>query len=194
VNDKFSDYPIKFFENKAAWEEWLENNNDSSSGVNLKLAKKHSGIPSMTYEEALEIALCYGWIDSQKKSYDEKYWIQVFTPRKAKSVWSVINKKMIMLLIESGKVKPSGMKAVEEAKKNGQWEKAYEPQSSISIPEDLQLELDKNQEAKEFFKSLNSSNRYAILYRINAAKSQEMRMKKIQQFISMLERKEKLHP
>jgi uncharacterized protein YdeI (YjbR/CyaY-like superfamily) len=193
VIKKSSEYPILFFEDQESWENWLEENHDSSSGIRLQIAKKQSGVVSLSYEEALESALCYGWIDSQKETFDDKTWLQRFTPRGAKSIWSKVNKEKAELFIKNGRMKPSGMKAIEIAKQNGQWDAAYEPQSSATMPEDFEIELNKNSIAKVFFETLDSRNRYAILFRIKSAKKQETRMKRIQQFIMMLEKGEKIY-
>jgi uncharacterized protein YdeI (YjbR/CyaY-like superfamily) len=193
VVNKLSEYPIQFFEDQESWENWLEENHDSSSGIRLQIAEKQSGVVSISYEEALESALCYGWIDSKKETFDEKTWLQRFTPRGAKSIWSKVNKEKAELFIKIGRMKSSGMKAIEIAKKNGQWDGAYEPQSSATIPEDFVIELNKNSIAKAFFETLDSRNRYAILFRIKSAKKQETRMKRIQQFIMMLEKGEKIY-
>ena len=159
----------------------------------MKLAKKDSGIASVTYDEAVEAALCYGWIDGQKKGFDEQYWLQKFTPRGPKSIWSKINTVKAEKLIASGEMKLSGLKAIEAAKNDGRWDAAYESQKNISIPEDFQVALDKNKKAKAFFATLKSSERYSFLFRIHTAKKPETRAKRIQQFVEMLERNEKIH-
>jgi uncharacterized protein YdeI (YjbR/CyaY-like superfamily) len=141
---KPSELPVLSFENKKKWLEWLAKQHDKLAGVWLKLAKKDSRIPSITYEEALDVALCYGWIDGQKKGFDDKYWLQKFTPRGPKSIWSKINTEKAERLIVSGEMKPSGLKAVEAAKQDGRWEAAYSSQKNISVPEDLQAALNKN--------------------------------------------------
>ncbi len=181
------------FENKKKWADWLARQHDKSPGVWLKIAKKDAGIPSVMYEEALDIALCYGWIDGQKKAFDDKYWLQKFTPRGAKSIWSKINTEKAERLIASGEMKSAGLKAIELAKQDGRWDTAYASQKNISVPDDFQAALDKNKQAKAFFASLNSVNRYAILFRIHNAKKPETRIKRIRQFVEMLERGEKLH-
>jgi len=182
------------FESKKKWADWLAKQHDKSAGVWLKIAKKASGIPSITYEEALEKALCYGWIDGQKKGFDDKYWLQKFTPRGPKSIWSKINTEKAERLIASGEMKPAGLKAIKAAKQDGRWEAAYSSQKNISVPEDFQAALDSNKKAKAFFATLNSVNRYAILFRIQTAKKAETRARRIQQFIEMLGRGEKLYP
>jgi uncharacterized protein YdeI (YjbR/CyaY-like superfamily) len=148
----------------------------------------------VSYNEALEGALCYGWVDSKKETFDEKTWLQRFTPRSVKSIWSKVNKEKAEILILNGKMKPSGLKVIEMAKQNGEWVKAYEPQSNTSLPEDFAIELNQNKKAKEFYETLNRHNQYAIVFRINSAKKQETRAKRIQQFLIMLEKGEKIHP
>ncbi len=190
---KSIEYLVLPFESKKKWAEWLAKGHDQSAGVWLKLAKKDSGIPSVTYDQALDVALCYGWIDGQKKGFDDKYWLQKFTPRGPKSIWSKINTGKAERLIANGEMKSAGLRAIEAAQQDGRWEAAYASQKSISVPEDFQAALDKNKKARAFFATLNSVNRYAILFRIHNAKKAETRAKKIQQFIEMLERGEKIH-
>jgi len=194
MNKDLLDLPVQSFANQKGWAAWLNKNHKTSSGIWLKLAKKLSGIQSVTYDEAIEVALCYGWIDGQKGSYDETCWLQKFTPRGPKSIWSKINTEKVLKLIESGRMKPAGLKAVENAKLDGRWDAAYAPQSKATVPEDLQVELDRNKKAKAFFATLDSRNRYAILHRIHNAKKPQTRVKRIEQFIRMLERKEKIYP
>lgn len=191
---KSTDIPILPFASKKKWAAWLARQHDKSAGVWLKLAKKGSDIPSVTYDEALDVALCYGWIDGQKKGFDDKHWLQKFTPRTPKSIWSKINTEKAEKLIRSGEIKPAGLKAIEAAKQDGRWDAAYESQKKISIPADFQAELDQNPKAETFFRSLNSVNRYAILFRIHQAKKAETRLKHIRQFVEMMERGEKLYP
>lgn len=186
--------PIILFETPKEWEAWLKENETQSPGLWLRLAKKESGLTSITYQEALEVALCYGWIDGQKKTYDEKSWLQKFTPRGAKSMWSKINREKAQALIDNGKMQPSGMRAIESAQKDGRWEAAYDSQSIAAVPEDLQAALDANPEAKSFFETLNRVNRYAILFRVQQPKKAETRAKRIQEFIRMLEQHEKIYP
>ncbi len=185
--------PIIAFESQPAWEEWLAQNYDSASGLWLKLAKQASGIASVTYSEAVDVALCYGWIDSQKAGFDDDYWLQRFTPRSAKSKWSENNRKRVAELIEQGRMKPAGLREIERAQEDGRWERAYASQSNMTVPEDFQKELDQNPQAREFFDGLNSANRYAILYRIHDAKKPETRARRIEKFIAMLNAGEKLY-
>ncbi len=190
---KSIDLPVLPFANKKKWADWLAKQHDKSTGVWLKLAKKTADIASVTYEEALDVALCYGWIDGQKGSFDDQYWLQKFTPRGPKSLWSKINVEKAERLIASGAMKPAGLKAVELAKQDGRWKAAYHSQKTISVPEDFQSELEKNQKAKEFFGTLKSAERYSFLFRIHNVKRPETRARKIQQFVEMLAKHEKLH-
>jgi uncharacterized protein YdeI (YjbR/CyaY-like superfamily) len=185
---KPTELPILPFESKKKWADWLAKQHDKSAGVWLKLAKKATGIPSVTYAEALDVALCYGWIDGQKGSFDEQYFLQKFTPRRPKSIWSKINVEKAEHFIASGE-----MKAIEAAKQDGRWAAAYEGQKTISVPEDFQSALDKNKKAKAFFATLKGANRYAFLFRIQTAKKPETRAKRISQFVEMLEQGEKFH-
>ncbi|HSL44573.1 MAG TPA: YdeI/OmpD-associated family protein [Anaerolineales bacterium] len=191
---KSAELPTLPFAGKKKWADWLAKQHDTSAGIWLKFAKKDSGIASVTYDEAVEVALCYGWIDGQKKSLDDQYWLQKFTPRGPKSIWSKINTEKVERLIASGEMKPAGLKAVDAAKADGRWHAAYASQKNITAPEDFQSALEKNQRAREFFASLNSANRYAILFRIQTAKKAETRARRIEQFVEMLARGEKLYP
>ena len=182
--------PTLPFESKNEFAEWLAKNYDKSAGVWLKLAKKDAEILSVTYKEAVNVALCYGWIDGQAKSFDDKYWLVKFTPRRPKSIWSQINTKRVEQLIASGEMKPSGLKAVEAAKQDGRWAAAYSSPKNIVVPEDFQSALEKNKKAKAFFESLAGSKRYSFLFRIETAKKAETRMKRILQFVEMLEKGE----
>lgn len=194
TNKVMKEIPTLLFEKPKDWAAWLEESHAASSGIWLRLAKKNSGIESVTYAEALDVALCYGWIDGQKKSYDEATFLQKFTPRGKKSIWSKINREKVEALIKSKRMKAAGLKAVESAKQDGRWEAAYDSQSKATVPEDFQAALDQNEKAKTFFATLKSVNRYAILFRIQTAKKAETRVKRIQQFIEMLEKHETIHP
>lgn len=191
---KSTDLPILPSASKKKWSDWLAKQHDRSTGVWLKLGKKDSGITSITYEEALDVALCYGWIDGQKKGFDDQYWLQKFTPRGPKSIWSKINTEKAERLIASGEMKSAGLEAIGAAKNDGRWDAAYASQKNISIPEDFQAALDNNKKAKAFFATLNSVNRYAILFRIHNAKRSQTRARRIQQFVEMLERGGKVYP
>jgi uncharacterized protein YdeI (YjbR/CyaY-like superfamily) len=188
---KSTELAVLRFASKKEWSAWLAKQHGKSSGVWLQLAKKDSGIPSVTYDEAVDAALCYGWIDGQKKGYDDQYWLQKFTPRGPKSIWSKINTEKTERLIASGEMQPAGWKAIDAARKDGRWEAAYSSQRNISIPDDFQAALDQNGKAKAFFSTLKSAERYSILFRIQTAKKPETRAKRIQQFVEMLEKNEK---
>ena len=189
-----SDLPILPFASREAWEAWLEEQHTVSQGVWLKLAKKGSGIETVTFAEALDVALCYGWIDSQADKFDGNYWLQRFTPRKPRSKWSQVNREKVAKLIEAGRMKPAGLREVERAKADGRWDAAYEPPSTATVPDDLRAELEKNVAAREFFETLNSTNRYAILHRIQDAKKPETRARRIAQYVEMLAEGKKLYP
>jgi uncharacterized protein YdeI (YjbR/CyaY-like superfamily) len=182
------------FQDPKAWAAWLAKNHGESAGVWVRMAKKASGLKSVSHSEALEVALCYGWIDGQAKSSDENAWVQKFTPRGKKSIWSKINRAKALALIEAGKMKPAGLAEIERAKKDGRWDAAYDSPRAASVPDDLQAALDGNARAKAFFATLNGQNRYAVLFRIQTAKKAETRARRIRQFVEMLARGEKLHP
>ena len=181
------------FATAADWEAWLEEEHERTDGIWLKIAKKASGIESVTHAEALEVALCFGWIDSQKRGFDEKCFLQRFTPRRPRGRWSRINREKAEGLIESGRMRPAGLAEVESAKADGRWEDAYEGQRTAEVPADLQRELDARPAAREFFATLDSANRYAIAYRLGEAKKQETRERRLRKFVEMLERGEKIH-
>ena len=186
--------PIMPFASREAWEAWLEEEHAASDGLWLKIAKKGSGIETVTFVEALDAALCYGWIDSQRAGFDGRYFLQRFTPRKPRSRWSQVNREKVAKLIEAGRMKPAGMREVERAKADGRWDAAYEPQSTATVPDDLRAELEKNVAAREFFETLNSANRYAILHRIQDAKKPETRARRIAKYVAMLAEGKKLYP
>lgn len=185
--------PIMEFKTARAFEIWLIKNHNNSNELWLKIFKKDSGEKTISYKEALDVALCYGWIDGQKKAYDEQAWLQKFCPRSAKSIWSKINTGHVERLIKEGRMKPAGLKAVEKAKADGRWEKAYDSPSKLTIPEDFLKELAKNKKAEAFFKGLNKTNLFSIGFRLQNAKKQETREKRIKQIIEMLARGEKFH-
>lgn len=189
-----SELPVLFFESQPGWEAWLAENHAVSPGLWLKIAKKDSDLVSLDYAQALESALCYGWIDGQKGALDERYWLQKFTPRKPKSGWSKINREKAESLIAAGRMQPAGLRQIELAKMDGRWEAAYQSQSRIEIPPDLQAELDRDPLAAAFFASLDSANRYAILYRLQTAKKLETRQARLSKFVEMLRNGEKIHP
>ena len=182
------DLPVKLFKTPAAWEKWLEANHAKSPGVWMQIAKKDSGLSSANYQEALDVALCFGWIDGQKRPFDDRTWLQRFTPRGPRSVWSKINTEKAAVLIKSGRMRPRGLAAIEAAKASGRWESAYQPWGNADAPPELQAALDRSPRAKAFFETLRGRNRYAIIYRVQTAKKPETRAKRIADFIAMLEK------
>jgi uncharacterized protein YdeI (YjbR/CyaY-like superfamily) len=184
---------VRLFHGQDAWREWLEKNHLKSNGLWLRLAKKGSGLRSVSYSQAVETALCYGWIDGQKKAESEQAWLQRFLPRSARSIWSKINREKALALIAQNQMKSAGLKAIEAAKENGSWESAYDSPRSAEVPTDLQAALDASPRAREFFQSLDRANRYAVLFRIQTAKKAVARAAKIRQFVEMLERKQRIH-
>ncbi len=188
-----STLPILEFKTYEAFETWLIQHHEDSKGFWLKIFKKASGEVSITYAEALEVALCYGWIDGQKQSFDEKAWLQRFTPRREKSIWSKVNVGHVERLIKEGRMMPAGLKAVEKAKANGSWEKAYDSQRNMTIPEDFLNELSKHKEAEAFFKTLNKTNLFSIGFQLQSAKKQETKERRMKKIIEMLKKGEKFH-
>jgi len=188
-----ADLPVLRFPDAPAWSAWLDEHHAAASGIWLRIAKKGSGVASVTYAEALEVALLYGWIDGQKQSFDEESWVQKISPRGPRSICSKINREKAEALIASGRMKPAGLAAVEQAKQNGRWDAAYDRQGAATVPDDLQAALDASPRAKAFFATLNSVNRYAILFCIPTVKKAETRARKIQQFVKMLEEQKKIH-
>jgi uncharacterized protein YdeI (YjbR/CyaY-like superfamily) len=186
------DLPVTPFASKDAWEEWLEANHESAEGVWIKIAKKASGIASVTHAEAIEVALCFGWIDGQRVGFDETWFLQRFTPRRPRSNWSRINRDKAEKLIADGAMRPAGLREVERAQADGRWEAAYPSAKNMQVPDDLQAALDRSPAAREFFATLTGSDRYAVLYRIHDAKRAETRARRIDKFVAMLARGEKL--
>lgn len=181
-----SDLPRKSFPTRAVWEKWLEANHASSPGLWIQFAKKGVAARSASRAEVLEVALCYGWIDSQAKSLDDAYWLQRFTPRRSRSKWSQINCKAAEALIASGQMRPAGLAEVERAKADGRWERAYASPKNIEVPDDLRRRLERYPKALRAFEALDAQNRYAILYRIHDAKRPETRVRRIERFVQML--------
>jgi uncharacterized protein YdeI (YjbR/CyaY-like superfamily) len=189
-----AELPQKLFASPTEWERWLDGNHMRSRGVWLKIAKRGSGAASVSYADALQVALLFGWIDGQKEKCDERFWLQKFTPRSPKSRWSQTNRASAARLIKSGRMRPAGLAAIEGAKADGRWKGAYAPQSRASVPEDLRRALDAEPRARAFFDALDGHNRYAILYRVQDAKKLETREKRIATFVRMLANGEMLHP
>lgn len=187
------DDPILPFASKAKFAAWLKKEHARSDGLWLKIAKKNSGIPTVSYLEAVDVALCYGWIDGLKRGFDDSYFLQRFTPRRKASTWSQINVEKAEALIADGLMQPAGLAEVERAKADGRWESAYAGQRTATVPDDLQAALDANPKAKEFFATINGANRFAIIYRVGDAKRPETRAKRIKEYVAMLERGETIH-
>jgi len=185
--------PVVLFASAAELESWLEVEHAAADGIWLKIAKKDSDVKSVSYAEALEVALCFGWIDSQKRGFDQTFFLQRFTPRRPRGRWSRINREKAEGLIESGRMRPAGLAEVEVAKADGRWDAAYEGQRTAEVPADLQRELDARPAAREFFATLDSANRYAVVYRLGEAKRPETRERRLRKFVEMLERGEKIH-
>jgi uncharacterized protein YdeI (YjbR/CyaY-like superfamily) len=190
TNDKSAELPVRLFRDAAAWEAWLAKHHTRADGLWLRIAKAASHVKSVSYAEAVDVALCYGWIDGQKKGCDDTTWLQKFTPRGKRSIWSRINREKAQRLVESGRMKSAGLEAVNRAKANGQWDAAYDSHRTAGVPDDLQRALDAHQKAKTFFATLNAANRYAIHFRIQTVKRAETRAKKNQQFVAKMERHE----
>jgi uncharacterized protein YdeI (YjbR/CyaY-like superfamily) len=187
------DNPVLSFESAKAWNSWLAEHHGTSPGLWLRIAKKGAASASVTYAEALEAALCYGWIDGQKRPLDREAWLQRFVPRSSRSIWSRINRDKAEALIKQGRMQAAGLAAIEQAKANGRWDSAYEGSRAATVPPDLQDALDANARAKGFFESLDSANRYAVLFRIQTVKRPATRARKIAQFVAMMSRGEKIH-
>jgi uncharacterized protein YdeI (YjbR/CyaY-like superfamily) len=183
-----------FFASAADWEQWLESNHGVADGVWIKMAKKDSGIESVRYPEVLDGALCFGWIDGRREALDERYFLQRFTPRRARSRWSRINRDKVERLLIDGRMREAGLSEVKRAQADGRWDAAYDGQKTIALPEDLRRELDARPHAKAFFAGLTSQNRYAILYRLQDAKRPETRTRRLAKFVAMLEAGETIHP
>lgn len=181
------------FGSAEAFRSWLDKNHAQPNAIRLKIAKKGTGVASVTYSEALDEALCYGWIDGQKEAFDETWFVQRFTPRRARSRWSKINRERVERLIAEGRMQPTGLAQVEAAKADGRWAAAYDGSRTATVPEDLQAALDADPRAKAFFETLNSANRYAIVYRVQDAKRPETRAKRIAQFVEMCREGRTLH-
>jgi uncharacterized protein YdeI (YjbR/CyaY-like superfamily) len=188
------DLPIISFESPDTWEGWLADHHTTSSGLWLKFAKKASSIRTVSYVEALDVALCYGWIDGQKDTFDADFFLQRFTPRTAKSRWSKINCGKATTLIEHGKMKAAGLREVERARADGRWDAAYESQSTATVPDDLQRALELNDRARAFFSTLDSRNKYAILYRLQDTRNPDTRARRLTKFVEMLSAGQKIYP
>lgn len=188
-----SDYEIISYEDASIWRQWLDENHKKTDGVWVKIYKKASGFPTVSYAEALDEALCYGWIDGQKKRYDEVSFLQKFTPRRPRSLWSKRNIEHIARLTEQGRMTPGGIAEVERAKKDGRWDKAYDKPSEMVVPNEFLAELKKHPIAEKFFASLGKTNTYAIAWRLQTAKTEETRKRRQDKIIALLNNEQKLH-
>jgi uncharacterized protein YdeI (YjbR/CyaY-like superfamily) len=191
---KAGNLAIMAFKDQQAFVDWLQVNHATSSGLWIQLAKKASAKPSVSYAEAVEAALCYGWIDGQSKSCDEASWLQRFTQRRRRSIWSKVNREKAERLISQGRMQPAGLAEVDRAKRDGRWEAAYDSPRLATVPIELQAALERSPQASAFFQTLDSRNRFAILFRIQTAKKPTTRSRHIEQFVRMLENHEKLYP
>jgi uncharacterized protein YdeI (YjbR/CyaY-like superfamily) len=188
------DYPLKTFPTARSFELWLSRQHAKADGIRIKFAKKASGIRSINYGQALEVALCYGWIDGQSKSIDDQWYVQCFTPRRARSLWSKRNRDIVARLIDEGRMQPAGQAEIDRAKADGRWVAAYDSPANATVPDDLTAALKKLPKAKKFFESLNGQNRYAILHRLMTAKKPETRAKRLASFVEMLNEGRKIYP
>jgi len=193
MTSKSNELSIISVPSASAWEAWIDKHYDNQSGVWLKLAKKDKGVPIVLYDDILDIALRYGWIDGQRKGLDDTYFLQKFTPRRPRSLWSRRNVDSITRLIAAGKMHPAGLAEVETAKRDGRWEAAYDSQKNFQIPEDFLTALEKNANAKTFFDTLNKTNKYAIAFRLTTAKRPETRQRRFDALLAMLEKGEKFY-
>jgi uncharacterized protein YdeI (YjbR/CyaY-like superfamily) len=189
-----SDDVVELFAKPADFERWLRKHHAKASCIWVKYAKKKSGIASIDWNQAVDVALCYGWIDGQGRSLDETYALQRFTPRGSRSRWSKRNRERVARLTKAGLMQPAGLAEVARAKADGRWDAAYDSPATAEVPDDLANELAKSPKAKKFFESLSSTNRYAILYRLQEAKKPETRARRLAKFVDMLKKGEKLHP
>lgn len=188
------DRPVLGFASSADWETWLAENHAISPGLWLKIGKRGLAERGLTYDDALDVALCYGWIDGQRNVFDESYFLQKFTPRRRGSRWSQRNRDRVTELAAEGRMRPAGQREVNTARADGRWDAAYAGSSTATVPEDLQLALDANPAARDFFETLDRQNRYAILYRVQDAKKSETRARRIATFVAMLAEGKKLYP
>jgi uncharacterized protein YdeI (YjbR/CyaY-like superfamily) len=190
---KKRDVPIRAFKTQKDFADWLEKNHTRSEGILLRIAKKNSGVKSVSYPEALETALCFGWIDAIKLPENEKTWLQRFLPRRPKSIWSKINREKAIALIESGRMCSPGLAEVDRAKADGRWEAAYDSPAQARIHPQLQKALDRSPKAKTFFETVSRGNRYAVIWRVATARTEEIRQARIKMLIDMLEKGKTLH-
>ena len=188
------DLPVILFPSAAELEAWLETEHAESDGIWLKIAKKGSDVKSVSYADAVELGLCFGWIDGQARRFDDHHYLQRFTPRRPRSSWSRLNRDRAEALVAEGRMRPAGLAAIDAARADGRWDAAYEPPSTAEVPPDLERELARDRSAREAFEALDGANRYAIIWRLNDAKRPETRERRLKKFIEMLRRGERIHP
>jgi uncharacterized protein YdeI (YjbR/CyaY-like superfamily) len=188
------DLPVIAFKSMQAFDAWLSSQPQDCPGLWLKIAKKSAGIASISRDEAVDTALCHGWIDGQLDKFDDAHWLIRFTPRQSTSKWSEKNRARALELVASGRVRAAGLREIERAKKDGRWDAAYARQSTAEVPADLKLALSKSKKAASFFETLDSKNRFSILYRIHDARKPETRAARIEKFVAMLAAGETLYP
>jgi uncharacterized protein YdeI (YjbR/CyaY-like superfamily) len=186
--------PVEEFASAAHFEKWLSAQHESAAGIWIRIAKKETGLDSVDYPQALDVALCYGWIDGQKRGEGETHWLQRFTPRGPRSKWSQVNREHAEKLIKQDRMRPAGQAEIDRAKADGRWDAAYASQKNATVPDDLQQALDADPDAREFFATLDSKNRFAVLYRIGDAKKPETRVARIQKYVAMLHDNQKIYP
>ena len=189
----YKDTPVLLFKTSVAWEQWLSENHDKFHAIWIKFAKKNSGVVSITYDEAVEVGLCFGWIDGLLNKFDETFYVVRFTPRKVKSVWSKRNQEIVVRLIAEKKMHKSGLQVIDRAKANGSWHNSYDSSKKMQMPQDFLLELAKYKKAESFFKTLNRANTYAIAWRLQTAGNPQTRNKRMETILTMLKKGEKLH-
>jgi uncharacterized protein YdeI (YjbR/CyaY-like superfamily) len=189
-----ADHPVVSFPDESAWEAWLESEHRTSNGVELRIARRGAAVTTVTSAQALEVALCFGWIDGRAKSLDDTYYLQRYTPRRPRSIWSQVNREKVEALIAAGRMRPAGLAEIERAKADGRWDAAYEPPSRATVPPDLQSALDADERAATVFAGLDARNRYAILHRLATAKLPETRARRLAAFVEMLREGRTLYP
>ena len=188
-----TDLPVLSFADQAALEEWLEAEHATADGLYVKLAKKGAGVPSVTYAELVEACLVYGWIDGRSNRLDDRFYLQRITPRRARSVWSQKNVEAVEALMEAGRMRPAGLAAVDAARADGRWERAYAGSATITVPDDLAAALAAEPKAQAEFEALDGANRYAVLWRVHTAASEQTRSKRIATIVQMLAEGRRFH-
>jgi len=184
----------RLFKSQAQWHAWLEKHHEDPDGLWLHFSKKDSGVVTLSYDEALEVALCFGWIDAQLRTHDDRTFVRKFTPRRARSVWSKINRAKAEKLVEAGRMRPAGLKAIDRAREGGEWDRAYDSARTAAVPPDLQAALGRSAKAAAFFRKLDAANRYAFVWRIQTARNEKIRASRIAGIVEMLRERKTFHP